>query len=395
MEVADSRPASSAASIAPTTGTGRSSPGPIASTSLAVLVLARDEADVLESTLRSVNDALRRGDRLHVVADHCRDATAGIARRAGAVVHVRRPHHGPPGKGAALRWWLEQTRSTDDGALPVVVLDADSLPSPGFLEAMRARMARGELAVQALLEPQLRAGSTVGLLAAFSEIVEQRVFEAGRGRRGWPVRLRGTGMAFTRRVLEHAAASLRTPVEDIELTLLLAAEGVPIRLAAETSVIDPKPADSAGAVRQRARWLRGQLQAFACHRRDLARLALRGPAGWSLLASILFKPRAFLLPLQVIGLMAGAAWWGQSASPFGFALFVFCAASAIRDLAGLIVGLRLLPNRATRLRVLAAIPSYFGMWLRVLALSLVTRERWLRSRPAGPAVRPSELTGGT
>jgi hypothetical protein len=69
--------------------------------------------------------------------------------------------------------------------------------------------------------------------------------------------------------------------------------------------------------------------------------------------------------------------------------------SLIFDAAGLVWGLRLLADREERVRVLGASPLYFRMWLRSLGLSLVTRERWLRSRPASASVRPSELTGET
>src|SRR3990170_3458474 len=80
---------------------------------LTVLILARDEADVLPDTLEAVRAGLAAGDRLCVVADHCRDATARVARRAGAAVFTRREGE-QGGKGAALSWWL--SRTADDAA---------------------------------------------------------------------------------------------------------------------------------------------------------------------------------------------------------------------------------------------------------------------------------------
>jgi len=370
-------------------------PDPQASTPLAILILARDEADVLQATLASIEESLSPGDRLHVVADHCRDETPLVARRSGAILHVRQAHHGEAGKGAALRWWLAKTAAGKDESLPVVVLDADSLPAPGFLDAIRLRMARGEAAVQAFLKPQLQAESAIGLLAAYSEIVEQRVFDAARAHLGWPVRLRGTGMAFARTVLEKAGRRLRTTVEDVELTLLLGAWGIPISLADETYVVDPKPADEAGAIRQRARWLRGQLEALQACKREVVLLGFRGPSGWSLLSSVLLKPKALVLPLQALLCSLSAGLWVATGAPSWLGLSLWLLISLVFDAAGLVWGLRLLANREERVRVLGASPSYFRMWLRSLGLSLVTRERWLRSRPTSASVRPSELPGET
>ena len=360
---------------------------------LAVLILARDEADVLEGTLRSMRASLGAEDHVHVVADHCHDATAAVARRLGAAVHVREARHGSAGKGQALRWWLDQTAGTHDGDRPVVILDADSLPAQGFFEAMRHRLASGQPAVQALIEPALRTETAIGSLAAYSEIVEQRVFDRARAAVGWPVRVRGTGMAFSRPLLERAAAGLSTLVEDVELTLILGAWGVSISLALETSVGDPKPPDSAGAIRQRARWLRGQLHASRAHAREIGRLLLRGPAGWSLLSSALLKPKSFFLPFKAGVAVAASVLYAASRSPGGLALAAWSTISLVLDVLGLLWGLRLIHDRADRLRLLKALPLYLWMWLRSLALSAVTRERWLRSRPVGATVRTSELPG--
>ena len=49
--------------------------------SVAVVIPARDEADLIERCLRSIGD-----ERVIVVADGCRDDTAAIARRLGAEV---------------------------------------------------------------------------------------------------------------------------------------------------------------------------------------------------------------------------------------------------------------------------------------------------------------------
>ena len=349
---------------------------------LTVLILARDEADVLPDTLEAVRAGLTAGDRLCVVADHCRDATARVARRAGTAVYPR--DAGAAGKGAALHWWLNQTadESPDDEGL--VLLDADSRPGPGLIDALRARLARGEAAVQARLEPLLADDRPMPRLAAFSETVEQSVFDAFKARRGWPVRLHGTGMAFTRSALTPAAAKLTTSAEDAELTLLLAASGVPITLALEACVIDPKPRDTRGVVRQRARWFRGQAEILRRHPRTILALLGRGPAGWSLLTSIFLQPKSIFVPVKAcLALAAFTAWssglgsgWLVPAALLAFALAV--------DAAGLTAGLILTPHRRQVAAALVAWPAFLAVWVASVALSLAARRGWERARPSAP-----------
>jgi cellulose synthase/poly-beta-1,6-N-acetylglucosamine synthase-like glycosyltransferase len=350
---------------------------------LMVLILARDEADVLPDTLDAVRAGLTPGDRLCVVADHCRDATARVARQAGATVYTRRAGESA-GKGAALRWWLGQTALEAPDDEGIVILDADSRPGPGLLDSLRARLARGEVAVQARLEPLLADDSPVPLLAAFSETVEQSVFDSLKTRWRWPVRLHGTGMAFTRSVLTRAAQSLRTPAEDAELTVLLAAAGVPITLALETSVIDPKPSDTRGAVRQRARWFRGQGQVLRRHPRSIVALLGQGPSGWALLTSIFLQPKSLFVPLKAgIALAAAAAWSYGLGSAWMIVAGLLSLALAV-DLAGLAAGLALSPRRRQVARALIAWPAFLAVWVASVVLSLAARRGWERARPSAP-----------
>jgi glycosyltransferase involved in cell wall biosynthesis len=121
---------------------------------LVVLILAKDEAKVLPETLGRVLEQMGRADQVHVVADGCRDDTAGVARRSGARV-FERPARGLQGKGAALAWWLRQTHAGAPADQVVIVLDADSLLLPGCIDRLRAAMDDGRAAAQAQLVPSL------------------------------------------------------------------------------------------------------------------------------------------------------------------------------------------------------------------------------------------------
>jgi len=349
---------------------------------LTILILARDEADVLGPTLAAIQRKMTPVDRLCVVADHCSDSTAQVARRSGADVFRRRDDE-PQGKGAALRWWLEQTADEAQDDEGIVILDADSRPGAGLFECLRSRLARGEVAIQARLEPLLPAvhGGAVPRLAALSETVEQRVFDALKARWGWPVRLHGTGMAFTRSVLRRAALRLTSPAEDAELTILLAGWGVPISLALETCVVDPKPRDVRGAVSQRARWFRGQAEILRRQPASIGALLRRGPSGWALLASVFLQPKSVFVPLKAFLALASVASWNAGHGYGWLALAGILAGTLAIDFAGLAAGLWLSPHRRQVARALCAWPVFLAVWLASLGLTLVSRRGWHRVRP--------------
>jgi len=356
-----------------------------------VVILARNEASVIGGTLLALSIGLGPMDQMHVVADHCRDATARIAQKGGANVYLRE-NGGPAGKGQALRWWLEQTSAEASPEDIIVVLDADSLCAPNFFDSIRKRMADGQKVIQTRVEPVVRTSSPVARLAAYSETTEQRVSDAFRSKMGWSVRLRGTGMAFRRGILEEVCTSLSTFVEDVEMTLQLGAQKCPIHFAHETYVADPKPNDQNGAVRQRARWMRGQVQVLKAYFTQILRLLVRGPAGWSLLSSVLLKPKTLLIPLKAV--LTALAWIGAIlwTAPLLISVAAFGTLCLLIDGGTFIYGLRYASNRREAIFTLAIAPIYLMVWIKSLALSTVSGKVWHRVRPVNPEVLLSEIS---
>ena len=103
---------------------------------VAFVILARNEEGILGETLLDLSTYLTANEAVHVVADHCDDSTAAVARQADVEVWERNGDQ-PSGKGAALGWWLEQTGDQPPEQI-IVVLDADSRVSPDFPDALRA-----------------------------------------------------------------------------------------------------------------------------------------------------------------------------------------------------------------------------------------------------------------
>jgi glycosyltransferase involved in cell wall biosynthesis len=189
-----------------------------------VLIPAHNEAAVIANGLEAIFSDLRERDTVLVVADRCTDETAAIARRYGASVLEREPEE-EPGRAAARQAGLEHARSIEWDA--VVMLDADSVISPGFFDACERALAAGADAVQARSESKRgRTLATEAALAAFA--LQGITLPRGRDRLGLSVRLRGTGMAIRRPLA--LAHRFRAPAsEDLVFTLDLTMAGIRCR----------------------------------------------------------------------------------------------------------------------------------------------------------------------
>ncbi|NIS81725.1 MAG: hypothetical protein GTO14_16305, partial [Anaerolineales bacterium] len=146
---------------------------------------------------------------------------------------------------------------------------------------------------------------------------------------------------------------------------------MPIAYMPDAVVLDPKPEDRAGAVRQRARWLKGQFHVIRSYPSHLLRLLVNGPKGWSLLASGLLKPRTLILPVKiaaVVGLAVlaagqGIGWWLWAA------LAVIGIVSIGLEVAAFLYALHQLEYPVSILAAIVAYPAYFLLWMKSLALT--------------------------
>jgi cellulose synthase/poly-beta-1,6-N-acetylglucosamine synthase-like glycosyltransferase len=311
-------------------------------------------------------------DRLVVIADRCSDDTDAAAREEGAEVVVRDDDASGPGKGGALRFAL--SRIPGDSREPVAIFDADSEPAAGFFDTAEIRFGAGDRALQGFVDP-VPGRSLVSRISAYSEIVSQRLTDRARAAIGWGVPLRGTGMVVERGLLSDALARCATFVEDLEITLLLAADGVRVR-PLDASVRDPKPASSAGIVRQRARWLAGNLAALRARKREIRRLC--GSLSGATLVLVLFaKPRSLFFSARLV-LFLALLPFASSVPVAAFA--VLLGLLLLRDFALLLGGLAVVDRPGFYLPAVLAAPIYPLIWVAGAVRSFTSRGRWLSAR---------------
>ncbi|MEO6724287.1 MAG: glycosyltransferase [Blastocatellia bacterium] len=340
-----------------------------------ILIAAHDEAGTIGPTVAALRGAMSEWphSRLWVVADRCTDSTAQEAEAAGAQVAAR--IDGKFGKGAVIAWWLKQYSAVWQSKGAVVILDADSRIAPGSLRALRQVMAGGADAAQAFVAPD--ASTNSGRLAGWSEVLMQRIDDEARRRCGWQIPLRGTGMALRGELLAELAPRLHTYAEDLELDVILASRGARVEFVPQAVVFDPKPQESAGASRQRARWLQGQLQVLRDYRREFTQALLTGGAGaWFLLWLLMLRPKVLFIGLRLLLLMAGLLLLPYAPNTLvPWLAFVGMAMDAVYYLAGAAI----MDDPRRYLLDLLAAPGYVAMWLYSFGIALIRRRVWLRA----------------
>jgi len=290
--------------------------GPVPPVRFLVLIPARDEELMIAATLAALAQAIRPRDRVLVVADRCTDATAEIARAAGAEV-LERTADQPPGRAAARQDGLDAALREDDWDA-VLFVDADSVVSPGFLDACeRALAATGAAALQARSEAALGHGLIAqSYLAAFA--LQGLTIPRGRDRLRLSVRLRGTGMALRRDALK--LARFRAPAsEDLFYSLDLCLEGVLPRHVESARLRSANVGSWRAASTQRTRYETGRMAAAREFLGPLLRR--RSPAALEAAMHLATPPLAVAVGSVLAGIgLAALAGAGPVVAALGAAL---------------------------------------------------------------------------
>jgi len=221
-----------------------------------IVIPAHNEAHVIEATVQRLQALDYPADlfSIHIIADHCSDDTAEVARRAGAIVHERNevPRSG---KGAAL-FWLFKRILDNDQCDAVVVFDADTRVDPVFLRVMDWRLAQGDLVIQG---QHVIGNPDQGWFPALTWamfLIDNRFQNLGRTNLGWSAKNMGDSICFSVDVLRQVGWGDGL-AEDYHLRLVLLMRG--IRIVYEPAAIGygEAPLNWNHARAQRARWLRG------------------------------------------------------------------------------------------------------------------------------------------
>ena len=226
------------------------------STRFMIVIPAHNEARVISATVSRLLaiDYPTNLFSIHIIADHCSDESAEVARHAGAIVHER--NEGPrTGKGAALSW-LFQKNLEKEKCDAVVIFDADTQVDPEFLRVMDWRLAQADQVIQG---QHVISNPDQGWFPALTWamfLIDNRFQNLGRSTLGWSAKNMGDSICFRMGVLLQLGWG-EGLTEDYHLRHKLLLNG--IRIAYEPAAIGygEAPVTWSRARAQRARWLRG------------------------------------------------------------------------------------------------------------------------------------------
>jgi cellulose synthase/poly-beta-1,6-N-acetylglucosamine synthase-like glycosyltransferase len=303
----------------------------------AVVVPAHNEAATLPTLLRTLADLAYPRDlyEVVVVADHCTDATAAVARAAGARV-LERESGGRGGKGQALGWAfgaLLPERRHD----AFVILDADSRPVPALLARLDGALRRGARAAQGYCSTgNPRESWRTALMAADLALVHY-LRPLGRRALGGSAGLQGNGSCLTAAVLRRVPWRTRSVAEDQEYHLRLVMAGVDVCFVPGAEVRTVMEPTLEAAEGQELRWEGGRLEVARAHLPALLGTAWRRRSWRCLDAALDLTTPPFALLASGTALAAGIhalAWLlGGPAGPMAV-WGVLLAAQAFYVLAG-------------------------------------------------------------
>ena len=289
--------------LSPVAGTQPPSALGSVSGTVAVVVPAHNEADTIEQTIRSCLHQTYPIAQVIVVADNCTDATAALARAAGATVI-----EGSGGSKAAAQ----------NLALPyvvadlVVALDGDNTLDPTAVAHLVATMRTGHAGTCAAVLPK----DTTTIYSQYRTLYHALS-------NGWTKKIQDT--LGRQLVLNGMANCHRTDVlttmggfpddsvtEDFNLTWALHRHGYPVAFTPQAFVYTQEPTSFRELIDQMHRWTAGFAQCMVTHQAPLVDLAsflvvvsLAGDALMGGLATLTFLPF-----VARHGLSACWRWWG-------------------------------------------------------------------------------------
>lgn len=189
-----------------------------------------------------------------VISDHMKDETNQQLSQLPITLHILT--FDKSSKARALQYAIQHTEKSYDY---VVILDADNVVLPDFLEQLNASCQKGYQAIQCHRCAK-NSNNNIAILDGASEEINNTIFRKAHNTVGLSSALIGSGMCFAFEWFKHHVNLLNSAVEDRELESHLLQEKVYIKFEENIHVFDEKVSNRDNFERQRLRWLNGQLQ---------------------------------------------------------------------------------------------------------------------------------------
>ena len=230
-----------------------------------IVIAARNEKFVIGNLLDSINkqDYPKELITTFVVADNCTDNTAEIARSKGAICYERNdPDHRT--KGFALEFLFDKIEKDygRDSFEGFFVFDADNLLKSNYISKMNDAFDAGLKIITSYRNTKNFDENWIASTYALHWIRSIRTNHRARSVLHLATNIQGTGFLFASEIVSNGW-HYTSLTEDRALTADAVAQGYEITYQDEAEFFDEQPISLKVALRQRLRWSKGHLQAFA------------------------------------------------------------------------------------------------------------------------------------
>lgn len=354
----------------------------------AVLIAARNEAAVIAQLI----DSIRQQDYpeeyldIYVAADNCTDDTAHAAGEAGATVY-RRSDARHVGKGYALHFLLSRIREERgdryyDGYF---VFDADNLLAPDYVSRMNETFSDSCPVVTSYRNSKNYGDNWISAGYGLWFLRDAAFLNAPRTRLGLSATVSGTGYLFSREIMLRCGGwPFHSLSEDTEFTVDCLLNEEKIGYCGEAELFDEQPTRLGQSVRQRMRWVRGNMLVLLRQGGCLAG-RIGGRNGLSCLDLLLSMAPA--IALAVCGTAAGALATalellsgGQLLPMLGTAILSFAVPYLLLFAAGAITTItqwrKIRTSPWKKILYTLTFPIFMATYVPITILALFGRVEW-------------------
>lgn len=191
-----------------------------------------------------------------VISDHMQPETN--QKLAELPITLLQPVFEKSSKAKALQYAMDQIKGTYDY---VVILDADNVVDPHFLDRLNEECIKGYKAIQCHRCAK-NSDNDIAVLDGVSEEINNTIFRKAHNRIGLSSALIGSGMCFDYNWFKENVYKLSTAGEDRELEALLLKQKVYIHYEPDIHVFDEKVSNKDNFQKQRLRWMTAQIQSL-------------------------------------------------------------------------------------------------------------------------------------
>ncbi|SFO53359.1 glycosyltransferase family 2 protein [Prevotella sp. tf2-5] len=223
-----------------------------------ILFPAYKEDAVIVHSVRQCLEQIYPKEYYHigVISDHMQEETNELLRQLPITLFT--PQFEKSSKAKALQYAIEHTEESYDY---LIILDADNMVLPEFLEQVNASCQQGYRAIQCHRCAK-NSDNDVAVLDGISEEINNSLFRKAHNTIGISSALIGSGMCFEYEWFKNHVGLFETAVEDREMEIQLMKEHIFIKYEEHIPVYDEKVSSSENFQRQRLRWMTGQIQSL-------------------------------------------------------------------------------------------------------------------------------------